>query len=63
MKLIKRQTNMIAHTPVKAAYSQFSRYLFELIPLCIKKILINKMSWVCYSKKNKNTMYAIKELQ
>jgi hypothetical protein len=41
VKFIKREANMAAQTLVRATKSWASRILFDVIPHCIKNIVIN----------------------
>jgi ribonuclease HI len=43
IKFVKRQTNMVAHTLVRAAISWSHRCTFETLPICITLLLNNEM--------------------
>ncbi|GAU40243.1 hypothetical protein TSUD_219530 [Trifolium subterraneum] len=44
VKFVKRQANRVAHTLARAAYSKYSRYIYDSIPPCICNILNNEKS-------------------
>jgi ribonuclease HI len=43
VKFIKRQTNMVAHTLARVATVWASRYVFDVLPLCITSQVNNEM--------------------
>ncbi|PNY08681.1 BZIP-like protein [Trifolium pratense] len=46
VKFVRRQTNMVAQTLVKAAICYPSHHVFEFIPLCIESMVNNEMTQV-----------------
>jgi hypothetical protein len=44
VKFVRRQTNLVAHTFVRAANVWASFYIFEINPLCIEHLLVNDMN-------------------
>jgi hypothetical protein len=43
VKFVMRQANSVAHALARAASSWASFHRFEIIPLCIEHLLVNKM--------------------
>jgi hypothetical protein len=43
VKFVKRQTNMVAHYPTRAAISWSRGCTFETLPICIITLLNNEM--------------------
>ncbi|PNX95459.1 replication protein A 70 kDa DNA-binding subunit [Trifolium pratense] len=43
VKFVRRQANMVAHTLARATISWASFYRYEIIPLCIERLLVNEM--------------------
>jgi hypothetical protein len=58
VKFIKRQTNMVAHKLARAAIVWASRYVVDVLPLCITSLVNNEMIKFLFVKnKNKNAIY------
>jgi ribonuclease HI len=43
VKFVKRQANMVAHTLARAAIVWASRYVVDILPLCITHLVDNEM--------------------
>jgi ribonuclease HI len=58
VKFIKRQTNMVAHKLARAAIVWASRYVVDVLPLCITSLVNYEMIKFLFVKnKNKNAIY------